>query len=171
MRTQNTDLKDVWQTPSSITEMIGEIDLDPCAGVDTSIGETNYSLENGEDGLEEDWFGRVFVNPPFSNKSAFLQKAIDEVENTDCIFVLTPDSTDVKSWWHTYIAAEADYIWFSEGRVSYIVPHSHADEFDKYEGGEQANSPTFGTAISVFGEPGEETIERMKERGQLVKTV
>jgi DNA N-6-adenine-methyltransferase (Dam). len=168
-RTNNTSLKDVWQTPDEVLTMLGEIDLDPCAGLDTNHGETNFRNIT-HDGLESDWFGRVFVNPPFSEKSAWLEKSIEERENTECIFVLTPDSTDTISWWHEYIASEADYIWFSEGRISYVVPEERAHLFDDHEGGEKAGSPTFGTAISVFGEPGDDTLERMNENGQLLET-
>lgn len=158
-RTNNTDLKDVWQTPDEIIEMLQPIDVDPCAGKDTTIGrDANYT--KADDGLTKKWHGRVFVNPPFSDKKSWLQKAISEKDRTEAIFVLTPDGTDTKSWWHEYIAAEADYIWFSKGRISYINPDT----------GEKAKNPTFGTAISIFGEPGEETLERMSERGQLLQT-
>lgn len=169
-RQNNTDLKDVWETPDDIFDMLDPFDVDPCAGQDTGIGtEANFTVE--DDGLAQDWFGRVFVNPPFSQKTDWLQKAIDEQQNTECIYVLTPDSTDTISWWHGKIAPHADYIWFSEGRISYVVPASHADEFEDYEAGEKAGSPTFGTALSIFGEPTGAELERLHENGQLLKTV
>src|SRR6056297_1525253 len=140
--------------------MLRPIDVDPCSGEDTHIGrDANY--DKSDDGLWKQWHGRVFVNPPFSQKRAWLQKVIEEQGNTDCIFVVTPDSTDTKSWWHSYIAEAADYIWFSRGRISYINP----------ETGERAKNPTFGTAISVFGEPGARTIARLQSEGQLLQTV
>jgi len=169
-RANNTNLNDVWQTPDQLLNMIEPIDLDPCAGLDTEIGRMNYRNEN-MNGLLADWFGRVFVNPPFSQKTDWFEKVLKERDNTECIFVVTPDSTDTKSWWHEYIAAEADYIWFSRGRISYVVPEKRAHLFDDYEGGETAGSPTFGTAISIFGEPGDETLSRLNENGQLLKTV
>jgi len=159
-RQNNTDLKDVWQTPDEILDMLRPIDIDPCAGPNTNIGTINYTKE--DDGLSQDWWGRVFVNPPFSKKTAFLEKAVEESDNCDVIFVVTPDSTDVKSWWHGYIAEHADYIWFSKGRISYINP----------ETGERGDSPTIGTAISIFGEPlAQTTLEELAASGQLVKTV
>lgn len=139
--------------------MLPVIHLDPCAGKDTHVGIVNFRFPE-TDGLEQPWFGNVFVNPPFSKKSDFLQKTIDERDGTNVIYVLTPDSTDTKSWWHEYIAEYADYIWFSKGRISYIDP----------ETGEKAGSPTFGTAISIFGEPGDKTLKRFDKKGQLLKT-
>jgi len=141
--------KDTWETPTwlidGIGELIGGFDLDPCAGPNTSIGETNFSIQRGVDGLEREWFGDVWVNPPFTAKTAWIDNAVCEYEDNDAvdrIFVLTPDSTDVQSWFHGQLVPAADYIWFSDGRVKFIDP----------ETGEKAGSPSFGTAISVFGE-------------------
>jgi phage N-6-adenine-methyltransferase len=152
-------LKDVWQTPNDILELVGNIDLDPCAGEDTHIGDVNYSNKD-VNGLKENWFGRTFVNPPFSEKKKWLKKAVEEVEYTECIFFVTPDGTDTVSWWHKYVT-QADCIWFSEGRISYIDPDT----------GEKQKNPTFGTAVSMFGEPGKKTLRRFNKEGQLLKTV
>jgi len=161
-RTNNTDLKDVWQTPQALLEVFPEnyIDVDPCAGEHTDVGAV-ANWDKHDDGLSKEWFGTVFVNPPFSAKTDWLEKAVAEQANTECIYVVTPDSTDVKSWWHSYIAEEADYIWFSKGRISYINP----------ETGEQAGSPTFGTALSIFGEPTDAVLETLQGKGQLLQTV
>jgi phage N-6-adenine-methyltransferase len=164
-RTNNTDLKDVWQTPTELLEYFEDsstkIDLDPCAGEGTTVGQVNYTEQ--DDGLSKAWFGRVFVNPPFSEKTDWLKKAVSEYQsgNTKVIFIVTPDSTDVISWWHGYIAEHADYVWFSEGRISYVNP----------ETGEAAGSPTFGTAVSILGEPEQFVLENLSENGHLVETV
>jgi len=156
-RTNNTDRKDVWQTPDELLDNITEpIDLDPCAGADTTIGDTNWH----ERGTQRRWFGTVFVNPPFSMKTQFLKHAVAQQSNTDCIYVVTPDSTDVKSWWHNTIAPHSDYVWFSEGRIAYVNPNT----------GEQAGSPTFGTALSIFGEPPAATLTELDASGHLVET-
>jgi phage N-6-adenine-methyltransferase len=157
--------KDDWQTPpdliDDISEAVGGIDVDPCAHENTSYGETNYRLEDGDDGLEEDWNDVAFVNPPFSYKSDWLEKAIDEVEsgNADTVIFITPDGTDTKSWWHKFIATHSEYICFHYGRLSY------------YDDGEEMDSPTFGTAISVFGECPEELLDLLQEYGHVVKTI
>jgi phage N-6-adenine-methyltransferase len=159
--------KDVWQTPPWLYEGIaknldGGIDLDPCAGEDTDIATTNWCIKRGEDGLDREWFGTVFVNPPFSVKEQWIAKIEDEMVNTDCIFLVTPDSTDVQSWWHGEIIPHASWVWFSEGRIGYVDP---AD-------GEQKKDATFGTAISVFGSladcGGESLKQWFRETGWLV---
>jgi len=138
-------MKDVWQTPPSVYEPLDDvvgIDLDPCAGPNTTVGETNWCVEDGDDGLVREWFGTVFVNPPFSAKDDWIDKCLTEIPNTDLIILLTPDSMDVQSWWHECIVPHADYVWFSDGRVNFIDP----------ETGEKPDSgATFGTALSLFG--------------------
>ncbi|OYR54982.1 DNA N-6-adenine-methyltransferase [Halorubrum halodurans] len=159
--------KDRWETPRWLTETIdalvpGGITTDPCAGPGTSIGrEYNFTIE--DDGLSQLWPGVVFCNPPFSQKSDWLEKAVDQYRSgvSSLVFVLTPDSTDTKSWWHEYIAGTADYVWFSRGRINFVNP-------DKPDGGSGA---TFGTAISIYGNCPENLLRWFSEEGHLVRSV
>mgnify|MGYP002761021448 CR=1 FL=1 len=154
--------KDVWQTPPEVYEPIadahGGIDTDPCAGRGTEIAERN--IRPPENGLAQPWVGVVFMNPPFSNKTEWLEKAVEESQRqaVDVVYVLTPDSTDVASWWHEYIAAHAPVTWFATSRVNFIDP----------ETGEQASGVSFNTAISVFGEAPQQLLRHWDEEGDLV---
>lgn len=67
---------DSLQTPTWIYKAFGLIDLDPCAGIDTCIGEENYPIDLGLDGLSLPWRGFVFCNPPFSQKEKWIQRMI-----------------------------------------------------------------------------------------------
>lgn len=56
--------KDEWLTPPEIIHSLGAFDLDPCAPV-RRVFETAreyYTIE--DDGLSQQWHGRVFCNPP-----------------------------------------------------------------------------------------------------------
>jgi phage N-6-adenine-methyltransferase len=157
--------KDDWETPPDLIEdisnAVGGIDLDPCAGENTNHATENLRLEDGDDGLSEDWYGVTFVNPPFSYKSEWLEKTVSEIEsgNAETVIVLTPDSTDTVSWWHKYIAPNAEVVCFCEGRISYCVD------------GEKKENPTFGTAISVFGDVPEDLLDMLQDWGHVVRTV
>lgn len=160
MRQTATNRKDHWQTPQELLDLIHEeIDLDPCAGKGTDIGTFNFT----QNGLTVSWYGVVFVNPPFSEKEAWLEKAVKSAREgmAKVVYVVTPDSTDTKSWWHEFIAPNARYIWFSEGRIDYVDP----------ETGEQEKGVGYGTTISIFGRPHSLTLDNMMEEGHLVKTV
>lgn len=156
--------KDTWQTPPKLLDMLTKhvhIDLDPCAGQDTMIGDEN--IRPPKNGREYQWNGTVFVNPPFSNKADWLQKAVEEYKygDTDLIIFLTPDSTDVKSWYHKYIVPHAEYTWFSYGRINYIDPTKDNDE--------STSGATFGTALSFFGDVPTPLLKELDKNGDLVK--
>jgi hypothetical protein len=61
---------DVWLTPPAIIEALGgasSFDLDPCASSDRPwpTARRHYTVE--DNGLILPWFGRVWMNPPYSN--------------------------------------------------------------------------------------------------------
>ena len=158
--------KDDWQTPQWVTDgiadHIGGFDCDPCPGERTTVGEWNYWLSIGLDGLKAPWRGDVFVNPPFSHKSEWVERAIQQYRENDAVdrvFLLTPDSTDVRSWFHSEITEHASYVWFADGRVKFREPHT----------GESAGSPSFGTMISVFGAIPDSLKAWFNEHGFLVE--
>jgi len=172
--TRHYDLaeKDDWMTPPEIVdpiaESVGGIDLDPCAHEQSTHGDVNLRLEDGDDGLEDSWIAKsntinpvVFVNPPFSYKKEWLQKAVDEVQNgVETVIFITPDSADTISWWHQYIAEYSSYVCFCEGRVEYI------DDTD-----DSKDRPPFGTAITVFGKASRDLLSTLDELGHVVETV
>lgn len=143
---------DNWQTPATTWETINrfdEIDTDPCAGCEmtgekTHIG-SSENIRPPRNGLDNPWPGVVFMNPPFSQKKKWLKKAVAEVNSgaATTVYAVTPDSTDVMSWWHKYIAAEAICSFFPYGRIEYVNPDDDADS---------TSGASFGSAISVFGD-------------------
>ena len=63
-RTANTT--DEWYTPKEIITMLGKFDLDPCSPVHP-LGPTADTMYNkNDDGLKQEWFGRVWLNPPLT---------------------------------------------------------------------------------------------------------
>ena len=60
---------DEWYTPAEIIQSLGEFDLDPASSEEAYRQNRSakhfYTVE--EDGLNKDWHGRVWLNPPYSN--------------------------------------------------------------------------------------------------------
>lgn len=84
---------------------------------------------------------RVFCNPPFSQKAAFIAKAYDEVINGDCaivVMVLPSNCTDCRAF-HQYIYKKFFYEILS-GRVSFVDPAT----------GRAAKGNNSGTIIIYF---------------------
>lgn len=57
---------DTWITPKYITEALGEFDLDPCAHTDMPWQHAKRQFTIEDDGLRQEWTGRVWLNPPFN---------------------------------------------------------------------------------------------------------
>jgi len=93
---QNTGCVE-WYTPewimSEIRSILGTIDLDPasCELANETVGADKFFTVH-EDGLNQNWYGNVWMNHPYSRQSnkKWIQKLIDEyksgrVKNAICI--------------------------------------------------------------------------------------
>lgn len=74
---------DEYYTPpyiiAAVREVLGEIDLDPASSelAQTVVG-AKYYFTKADDGLSEEWHGRVFHNPPYSKPAPFIAKLLIE---------------------------------------------------------------------------------------------
>lgn len=93
---------DEWLTPPEILEpvvgVLGEIDLDPCSdGAPAPNVPAGHHFTRSEDGLSREWFGRVFMNPPYGHViSDWVERLIGEFEEgaVEEAVALTPARTD-----------------------------------------------------------------------------
>ncbi|QPL12225.1 putative Dam methylase [Halorubrum phage Hardycor1] len=169
--------KDVWRSPGDLLAPIlrhVDVHVDPCAGAGdypTRLG-SHKNIAPPRNGLAESWdvpgvsAVTAYVNPPFTQKAEWLAEAVERYERGEVarVFVVTPDSTDVISWWHEYIADSFRWSWFPEGRVDYIDPDPEDGDTP-----EQANGVSFGTAVSVLGHIGPALRRELAARGDLVR--
>ena len=94
--------KEEWLTPPHIIEALGPFDLDPCAPIvrpwDTAT--RHYCFPN-EDGLALPWEGRVWMNPPYGNKTErWLRKMAGHGNGIALIFARTETAMFFESVWH-----------------------------------------------------------------------
>lgn len=135
---KNDDLR----TPEYIINALGKIDLDPCSGMQTTIGSvSNWSIERGEDGLNKKWFGFVYCNPPFSEKEQWIEKMIEHGNG----ILMLPERGSAP--WFGKLAEKAG---------SYFIMGKKIN----FDGGSSSNN--LGSALFLFGS---EAIERIKNSG------
>lgn len=135
-----------WYTPAEYVEharrTLGVIDLDPASSPlaqETVKAARYFSADN--DGLRQEWRGRVWLNPPYSQPAIeqFIDKLIEETTaaRTSAAVLLTHNSTDT-AWFHK-AAAAATAICFTRGRIAFVDTN-----------GARA-APTQGQAFFFFG--------------------
>jgi hypothetical protein len=137
-----------WFTPEDIIaaarEVMGAIELDPasCEQANGVVRATNY-FTSENDGLTQEWHGRVWMNPPYgkddgeSNQARWLAKLIGEFQSgrvTEACAIFNSSTSD--SWF----GALWDFtLCFTRNRVKFWRP------------GEPATSPRYGSVIVYMG--------------------
>lgn len=155
---------DEWATPKSfyrpLREAVNGFDLDPASGAeDEPIATEQYTKE--DDGLSQKWFGTVFVNPPFSDKDKWIDKAINEVNKSraETIVMLLPVDTSTK-WFHKISEEATVFCFIGPGRMDF--------ERDRQPGGKDKR-PNFAVMTVVFGKiPSEKLLKFLNTRGIVV---
>ena len=127
--TSNTDQ---WATPQWFFDELDRefhFDLDPCADETNHKCDRYFSRE--ENGLTQEWTGRVFCNPPYGREiGKWVKKA---AEAKTLVVMLLPARTDTK-WFHDYIYEKAE-IRFLKGRLKF---------------GGSSNSAPFPSMVVIF---------------------
>lgn len=112
---------EIWLTPPSILEALGEFDLDPCAAPRPRPWQTakNHYVED-DNGLAQDWFGRCWVNPPYGRKlEAWMEKLSSHGIGTALIFARTETKAFFNTVWNS---STASAILFLEERLHFHRP-------------------------------------------------
>jgi hypothetical protein len=120
-----------WYTPAKYVEaarkVMGGIDLDPasCAVANQIVNATNYYAKQ-DDGLKQNWHGRVWLNPPYSAEDLvnpirfWISKLIEEYEqgNVTQVTILVTAGSDRK-WFQPLWAYP---ICFPDHQVVFLRP-------------------------------------------------
>lgn len=129
-------------------------DLDVAACLEAHLAERYYT--KADDGLQQPWTGRVWCNPPFSDISAWLERAWEAVNGThadgidDCSLVamLLPASRTEQRWWHVGVEPWRDR---PDGRLRthFLESRTRFGHAGNREG-VGVGSPPFGCVLLVF---------------------
>jgi phage N-6-adenine-methyltransferase len=119
---------DEWFTPQeyivAAREVLGDIDLDPasCPEAQKIIKAARYYTK-AVNGLEQRWYGRIWLNPPFSFPAIedFTTRAREAFEQNEIesAIVLTNNCADT-GWFHRLF--EGSCVCIKEGRINFWRP-------------------------------------------------
>lgn len=105
-----------WLTPEKYVSPLGRFDLDPCGAPGHTLADRTLLLENGDDGLRDEWLGRVWLNPPYGKLTEpFIAKLAEHGDGIALIFARTETGM-----WFREIWPKADALLFVKGRISFL---------------------------------------------------
>lgn len=107
--------KDEWLTPPEIIQSLGEFDLDPCSPINRPWPTAKHHFTILDDGLMKEWFGRVWMNPPYGKA---LEHWLNRLALHGDGIAFTFARTETKAF-QKLVFPHADSIFFLSGRVTF----------------------------------------------------
>lgn len=153
-----------WFTPKvyidAVYQVLGRIDVDPASNPqanETVKAKTFYTQD--DNGLEHDWPGKVWLNPPYGGEAAdFIARLLQQFEagiTTEAITVVNSNVTDTKwfapLWDHT--------LCFTNHRINFSSPT------------EAANGSTHGSVFVYLGWRVQRFVESFWQFGVVVRRI
>lgn len=136
-----------WYTPpeylEAAHEVMGGIDTDPasCDLANKHVRAAEY-FSVDDDGLSQEWTGRVWMNPPYSGDliGRFIDRMVDQYRRGNVTEAIVLVNSATETAWFQTLAAQADAICFPKGRIKYLDST-----------GKPANTPLQGQAFIYLG--------------------
>ena len=136
-----------WYTPEPILEaataVLGRIDLDPASHDDAQAVIRSRAYFTAEmDGLLQEWKGRVWMNPPYSQPlvEQFCEKLLNELDAGRVMSSITLTNNATETKWGQGLLNRAQAVCFYAGRVRFWAP------------GRESSSPLQGQMSCYFGD-------------------
>ncbi|MDP2676060.1 MAG: DNA N-6-adenine-methyltransferase [bacterium] len=135
-----------WYTPDKYVEaarcVMGSIDIDPASSeIANQTVKANKFYTIDDSGLEKEWLGNVFLNPPYASDliKQFSSKFVKEASlgNIKSGVVLVNNATET-IWFRDFINCSGAVV-FTQGRVRFLDPQGNP------------GAPLQGQAIIYYG--------------------
>lgn len=123
-----------WYTPASWIDgariVMGGIDLDPATSLianQTVQADRIFTIE--DDGLLEDWHGRVWLNPPYARRviDRWVDKLIREYLSRRCTEYMALVNNCTETGWGQRLMEHSEAICFIKGRIRFEQPNGASD--------------------------------------------
>lgn len=146
---------DEWYTPKYIIDSLGKFDLDPCSPSVPLFKTAEVMYNEFDDGLAQNWEGRVWLNPPYSRLliTKFMRRMTEHNHGTALIF----SRTDTELF-HTEVFNKATAVKFLKGRIKFLKPD-----------GIEVGSPGCGSVLIAYGEEDANILECNELEGKFIR--
>ncbi len=144
-RAKSSERTNEWGTPTELFNTLNrefDFTLDACASPGNSKVKQYFTKEDSA--LDQPWFGRVWINPPFENFGEWIDKILSEVNsgNVEVVVALLPKY--MKSVFDFKCTVNASEVRWVKGRL-----HFH-DTRDGVDNGPCEGAARFDVKIFVF---------------------
>lgn len=151
-RCENTKVE--WLTPPELVVKLGEFDLDPCSPINPPFLHAKNNFTINDNGLIKDWFGRVYLNPPYGRgMELWMEKLKNHGNGIALIFARTETKCFFEHVWN-----DADAILFVKGRIRFY-----------HVTGIQAGTPGAPSVFIAYGKGNAEILMNSGIEGRFIK--
>jgi len=154
----NNSGENEWYTPECYIEsaklVMGVIHLDPASSeIANKTVNSNLFYTQEDDGLFKEWFGNIWMNPPYSQPLIFqfISKLVQS-KGVNQAIVLVNNGTETQ--WGQLLLSNSSAVCFHQGRIRFI---------DKY--GNLGQAPLQGQMICYIGSNVNNFINEFKKYG------
>jgi hypothetical protein len=145
--------KDEWLTPPYVVEALGDFDLDPCSPIVRPWDTAKNHFNINDDGLNKEWLGRVWCNPPYGDQAKlWLEKC---AKHGNCI-ALTFARTETKMFFES-VWDKADAVFFIKGRLKFY-----------HVTGEEGGSAGAPSVLIAYGKENAEILKNCNLKGKFL---
>jgi len=107
-----------WITPLEILADLGEFDLDPCACAPQPWPTARTMWTWRDNGLGKNWFGRVWLNPPYGRATSLWLERLARHGNGIALVFARTETQMFRDW----VWGRADALMFLHGRLYFHRP-------------------------------------------------
>jgi hypothetical protein len=147
----------------AVRDVLGEIDLDPASCIEAQVTvKAKHYYTKADDGLKQEWWGRVFLNPPYKRRliGTFVQKLIEEYRLGRVNEAVLLAFNNTSAAWFQEAPRVASAICFTRGNPAFL---------HKTQG--QMGRASIGAAFLYFGSDVEKFVRRFAEFGFVVEPI
>ena len=151
-KSENTTVE--WLTPPDLVKKLGSFDLDPCTPINPPFVHAIHNYNIKDNGLIKEWFGRVYMNPPYGKG---MEKWIEKLKYHNNGIALIFARTETKCFFN-HIWNDADGVLFVKGRI----------KFYNLEG-KQLGTPGSPSVFIAYGKENAYSLENSGIEGKFIK--